>query len=48
MRIDSSEVHISLDPKLSYLIETREIDGRKYLLIPADSGVELNGIPVQA
>lgn len=48
MRIDSSEIHISLDPKLSYLIETREIDGRKYLLIPADSGVELNGIPVQA
>ncbi len=48
MRIESSEIQISLDPKLSYLIETREIDGRKYLLIPADSGVELNGIPVQA
>ncbi len=48
MRIESSEIQISLDPKLSYLVETREIDGRKYILIPADSGVELNGIPVKA
>ena len=48
MNIESSEIKISLDPKLSYLVETREIDGHKYLLIPADDGVELNGIPVFA
>lgn len=48
MNIESSEIKISLDPKLSYLVETREIDGHKYLLIPADGGVELNGIPVFA
>ena len=47
MRIESQDIQISLDPKLSYLVETREIDGRKYILIPADSGVQLNGIPVQ-
>ncbi|MDO4973344.1 MAG: DUF4317 domain-containing protein [Eubacteriales bacterium] len=46
MSIESSEIKISLDPKLSYLIETREIDGRKYILLPADGGVELNGVPV--
>ena len=46
MDIESNEIKISLDPKLSCLVETREIDGRKYILIPADSGVELNGIPV--
>lgn len=46
MDIESSEIHISLDPKLSYLVQTREIDGHKYILIPADAGVELNGIPV--
>lgn len=47
MNIESQEIKISLDPKLSYLVETREIDGHKYLLIPADGGVELNGIPVR-
>ncbi len=46
MDIESNEIKISLDPKLSCLVETRVIDGRKYILIPADSGVELNGIPV--
>ncbi len=44
LNIESREIKISLDPRLSYLIETREIDGRKYILIPADAGVELNGI----
>ena len=28
------------------MVETRVIDGRKYLLIPADEGVEVNGINV--
>lgn len=37
---------ISIAPENSYLIETRIIDGRKYLLIPADEGVEVNGIGV--
>ena len=37
---------ISIAPENSYLIETRIIDGRKYLLIPADDGVEVNGIGV--
>ena len=30
----------------SYMIEARVINGRKYLLIPADDGVEVNGIGV--
>lgn len=38
---------VSVDPKSSYLIETRIINGRKYLLIPADEGVELNGFPAK-
>ena len=28
------------------MIEARIIDGRKFLLIPADDGVEVNGIGV--
>ena len=37
---------ISVDPEYSYLVETRVIDGRKYILIPAGDGVELNGLAV--
>lgn len=40
------EVKIHVDPKFSYLVQTRVIDGKKYILIPADSGVEVNGIGV--
>ena len=35
-----------MDPDNSYQIETRRINGHNYLLIPADDGVEINGIPV--
>ena len=44
--VTTPEVKISIAPENSYLIETRIIDGRKYLLIPADEGVEVNGIGV--
>ena len=33
-------------PETSYLLETRVINGRKYILIPADEGVAVNGIGV--
>ena len=46
MRIETPEVKIQLDPQFGYLIESRVIGGRKYILIAADSGVEINGIPV--
>lgn len=45
-KIETPEIKISVSPENSYLIETRIIDLRKYLLIPADSGVEINGISV--
>ena len=45
--VKTSDATISVDPARSYLIETRIIDGRKYLLIPADEGVEVNGFGVQ-
>ena len=46
--VKTTEVTISVDPAHSHLIETRVIDGRKYLLIPADAGVEVNGLSVSA
>lgn len=41
------QVKISVSPEYSYLLETKVIDGRKYLLIPADEGVEVNGVSVR-
>lgn len=40
------QVKISVDPEYSYLVETKIINGRKYILIPADEGVEVNGVDV--
>ena len=37
---------ITIAPENSYLIEARMIGGRRYLLIPADDGVEVNGVSV--
>ena len=44
--VSTPEVKISVDPKFSYLVQTKVIDGRKYILIAADSGVEVNGVTV--
>ena len=44
--IKTSEATVSVDPAYSYLVETRMIDGRKYILIPVGEGVEVNGLPV--
>ena len=44
--VKTSDASVAIDPKRSYIVETRIIDGRKYLLIPADEGVEINGMAV--
>lgn len=41
------QVKISVAPEYSYLVETKIIDGRKYIMIPADDGVEVNGVSVK-
>lgn len=43
--VETADAKLSLDPELSYLLEMRVIDGRQYLLFPADS-VTVNGLPV--
>ncbi len=45
--VKTEQATISIDPAYSYLVETRIIDGRKYLLIPAGEGVEVNGLSVE-
>ena len=44
--VTTPEVKITVAPENSYLLETRVINGRKYILIPADEGVAVNGIGV--
>ena len=41
------EVIIQVNPDRSDLIKTRIIDGRKYILICADDGVEVNGVEIK-
>ena len=44
--VSGDQVKITVAPENSYLIEARMIGGRRYLLIPADDGVEVNGVSV--
>lgn len=44
--IATPDVSIKVNPERSDLIETRVIGGVKYLLIPADETVEVNGVPI--
>ena len=45
--VKTPEVVIKVKPGCADHVETRVIDGTKYILIRADSGVEVNGIDVQ-
>ncbi|MBR1496058.1 MAG: DUF4317 family protein [Oscillospiraceae bacterium] len=44
LEIITPDAKIIVNPETSYMIETRMINGRKYILIPADQGVEVNGL----
>lgn len=44
--VATEETTISVAPENSSLIEARVINGRKYILIPADAGVAINGLDV--
>ena len=44
--ISTESVKIKIDPDFSSLVRTEMIDGRKYILIPAEGAVEVNGIDI--
>ena len=46
LEVRTPEVTIHVSPGCGNPVETRIIDGRKYILIRADQGVEVNGIPI--
>lgn len=44
--VRTPDVTIRVNPERSDLVETRVIDGAKYILIRADEGVEVNGVNI--
>lgn len=45
-KVTTPSVTIQVDPERGDLIETRMIDGARYILIRADEGVEVNGVNI--
>ena len=46
LELRTPEVKIQINPERGDLVETRVINGTKYILIRADEGVEVNGVAV--
>ncbi|MBR6030223.1 MAG: DUF4317 domain-containing protein [Clostridia bacterium] len=46
-KVSTPSVSIKVDPDHSELVQTRIIDGQRYILILADGDVEVNGVNVQ-
>lgn len=45
--VKTATATIFVAPEQSYLLETRVIDGRKYLTIPVEEEIEVNGFGVR-
>ena len=45
--VKTPDVTIKVNPEKSYLLETRIIDGTKYVLVRAEEGVEVNGVGIR-
>lgn len=45
--LKTAQATVSVTPENSYLVETRVIDGKKYILVPAEEAVEVNGLAVR-
>ena len=45
-QIETPDVIVKVNPERSDLVETREIDGRRCLVIAIDNHLEVNGIEV--
>ncbi len=44
--LKNSYVKINIDPQYSFMVNTKVIDGVKYVMVRADEGVEVNGISI--
>lgn len=46
-QIVTPNVKISVDPEYTHVVQTKMINGQKYIVIPANEGVEVNGLFVE-
>ena len=46
VEIKTAQASVSVDPEYSYLVETKLVDGKKYIMLPAEDGIEFNGFAV--
>ena len=46
LELTGADISIKINPERSELVETRVIDGVKYILIRADEEIEVNGVPI--
>ena len=46
LEVKTPDVTIKVNPERSDLVETRVIDGARYILIRAEEGVEVNGVQI--
>lgn len=47
LEVKTPDVTIRVNPERPGLVETRVIGGARYILVRAEEGVELNGVPIQ-
>ena len=47
IEVKTADVTIKVSPDRGDLIETRILNGVKYILVRVEEGVEVNGVPVQ-
>jgi hypothetical protein len=47
-QVKTAQATLTVAPEFSYTVETRTIQGRKYVLFPAEDGMEINGFAVTA
>ncbi len=45
--LKNSYVSIKVDPKFGFMVDTKVVDGVKYIMVRADEGVEVNGINIK-
>jgi len=46
LQVKTPDVVIQVNPERSDLVQTRIINGAKYILIRAEGGVEVNGVDI--
>ena len=47
LELKTADVTIKVNPDRSDLVQTKVLNGVKYILVRVEEGVELNGVPVQ-